>query len=118
MNQELESKLKTIANHYGLDIQAVKLAEECAEYAASLLKIVVYDDMKKNGHSAKYCYEKLDKAQDERLKELADVLVLVKQVEYLLEEEAPEVKVIIERFMTEKVNRQLTRIVEEMNHGK
>lgn len=46
MNQELESKLKTIADHYGLGIQMTKLAEECAEYAASSLKAAVYIDMK------------------------------------------------------------------------
>lgn len=118
MNKELETKLKTIADHYGLGIQMTKLAEECGEYAASSLKTAVYIDMKSNGHPAEYCYEKIDEAQDSTLKELADVMVVIKQVEYLLEEEAPELKETIERLMTEKVNRQLTRIEQEKNHGK
>lgn len=118
MNKELETKLKTIADHYGLDIQIEKLAEECSEFSASSLKTAVYIDMKKKGHPAEYCLKKIDEAKDSMLKELADVMVVIKQVEYLLEEEAPELKVKIERLMTEKVNRQLTRIVQEMNHGK
>lgn len=116
MNRELETKLKTIADHYGLGIQMKKLAEECGEYAASSLKTAVYIDMKNNGHTAEYCYEKIDKSQDESLKEMADVLVLTKQIEYLLVKEAPELKETIERLMTEKVNRQLKRIENEKNY--
>ena len=38
MNKELETKLKIIADHYGLEIQSIKLAEEAAEFSASLIK--------------------------------------------------------------------------------
>ena len=37
---ELNEKIEAIADKYGLNIQSVKLAEECAEYAAATLKIV------------------------------------------------------------------------------
>ena len=36
----LQEKIHAIAEEYGFDIQAVKLAEECAEYAAISLKIL------------------------------------------------------------------------------
>ena len=34
----LQEKLQAIANHYGMDLQAIKLAEEGAELAAATLK--------------------------------------------------------------------------------
>lgn len=118
MTEELKEKLKAIADHYGLGVQMTKLAEECAEYAASSLKAAVYIDMINDGHPLEYCYLKLEQAQDSSLKEMADVLVLTKQIEYLLEKEAPELKETIECLMTEKANRQLARIEQEKNHGK
>lgn len=37
----LQEKLQAIANHYGMDLQAIKLAEEGAELAAATLRTSV-----------------------------------------------------------------------------
>lgn len=107
-----EEKLHRIASHYGLEVQLTKLAEECAEYAASQHKVEVYSTMMAIGHSQKYCDAQLEEACEASAKELADVLVVAKQIELLLEDE-PELKADIQRYMDEKLNRQLKRIKEE-----
>ncbi|GAB1824941.1 nucleoside triphosphate pyrophosphohydrolase family protein [Turicimonas sp. TL08] len=121
MNKELETKLKTIADHYGLEIQSIKLSEEAAEFCASLIKVVGFDRLSfdefiKDGKNEGYFDRLSDEAREKMVEELVDVIVVAEQVKYLLEKE-PEFKT-IERLMTEKVNRQLTRIEQEKNHGK
>ena len=119
MNKELETKLKTIADHYGLEIQSIKLAEEAAEFSASLIKVVGFDRLSfdefiKDGKNEGYFDRFSDKAREKMVEELVDVIVVAEQVKYLLEKE-PEFKT-IERLMTEKVNRQLKRIKKEKNY--
>lgn len=38
----MNDKLKQIADYYGIEIQSVKLAEECAEYSAAGIKALYY----------------------------------------------------------------------------
>ena len=106
-----------IAEHYGLDFQRLKLAEECAEYAATTLKSVGYQMLMNRADSERVRRHFLDKWINSRAevdKELADVLVLARQIEWLLNNEsAAGPREVIEEEMKGKVQRQLNRIEEE-----
>lgn len=114
----MQKKLERIAKHYGLDTQLMKLAEECAEYSAACLKWRVYEDLANNqaNPSRKYFRELCDKAEEGCIDELADVLVLCRQIEYFMDTQPP-FKACIEELMDAKCNRQLRRIEEELAEG-
>lgn len=97
----LQEKLQAIANHYGMDLQAIKLAEEGAELAAATLKNVGLMIQQENGEGGESIAQKR-----------ADVLLVSRQMEYLLLE-SPEYDEKITRLMNEKADRQLSRIKEE-----
>lgn len=109
---ELVQKMRSIAGHYGLEVQMAKLAEEAAEYAAAFTKIKVYETMSSEGHNEAYCMDKRDKAFFEMLKELADVLLVANEVQALVNG-YPEVESILFTLMDAKAERQLKRIEEE-----
>ncbi|WP_304644176.1 hypothetical protein [uncultured Parasutterella sp.] len=110
----MQNKIVTIAEHYGLGTQLLKLAEESAEYSAASAKWTVYNRLlSKTGHNR--FKEKRDVAAVDCMKEVADVLVLARQVEYLKESD-PEFKTEVEKLMDEKCNRQLDRIDEELQN--
>ena len=102
----LQEKLQAIANHYGMDLQAIKLAEEGAELAAATLKNVGLMIQQENGEGG----EAMEKTDEE----IADVLLVSRQMEYLLLE-SPKYDEKITRLMNEKADRQLSRIKEEEN---
>ena len=109
-----------ITDHYGLDTQLMKLAEECAEYSAACLKWHVYEGLANNqaNPSRKYFSELCDKAGEDCVKELADVLVLSRQIEWLLQKKSTaELREAIEKEMKGKVQRQLNRIEEEKRNA-
>ena len=112
---KLNEKIEAIADKYGLNIQSVKLAEECAEYAAATLKIVYYQLLNDNslilGLDKKIVAEKLDEARGKGTEELADVLLLSRQLEYIINK-YPEAKETMDKLMSEKADRQLERIKE------
>lgn len=112
---ELNEKIEAIADKYGLNIQSVKLAEECAEYAAVTLKIVYYQLLNDNslilGLDKKIVAEKLDEARVKGTEELADVLLLSRQLEYIINK-YPEANETMDKLMSEKADRQLERIKE------
>lgn len=112
----MNDKLKQIADFYGLEIQAAKLAEECAEFAASSSKVFYYysllDDRSSTPVSRAIVREQFEIAREQNAEELADVLMVAKQVEYLLEGE-PELRAKIDKHMEAKIERQLKRIEEE-----
>ena len=112
----LQEKIEAIADHYGIGIQLLKLAEECAEYSAAVQKWQVYANLAytKKLKVAEHFRTLEDKAKAGCCKELADVLVLARQIEYLMQTD-PEFKDEIERLMNEKADRQLSRIEEEKN---
>lgn len=110
MNQD--EKLKKIADHYGFSTQISKLAEECAEFSSAVHKYNVFMIMMANDHNPSYCVFRMYEAQKEFFREFADVLVVLKQIEYLLEKN-PLQKQEIQQFMNEKIDRQLKRIEEE-----
>lgn len=112
----LNEKLRLIADHYGLEIQATKLAEEGSELSAAYLKARVYECLSVVQPDAREHFNKLfDKATNSLAKELAGVLVLARQIEYLKDQE-PEFQAKVERLMEEKADRQLKRIEEEKTH--
>jgi len=48
------------------------------------------------------------------MKELADVLILAKQIEYLINQpDNTKIKILLDGYMAEKIKRQLMRIEEE-----
>lgn len=114
----IQPKIKKIADHYGLDTQLTKLAEECAEYSAACLKWHVYVDLTNNraNPSHKYFSELSDKAGSACIAELADVLILARQIEYLMKEDEA-LKIFVEIDMNKKIDRQLRRIEEELAEG-
>ena len=112
---ELNEKIEAIADKYGLNIQSVKLAEECAEYAAISLKILYYrlllDHSDRLGLDPDIVSQKLDEAREKGTGELTDVLLLSRQVEYFINQHK-ESKETIDKLMSEKADRQLERIKE------
>lgn len=105
----LQEKLQAIANHYGMDLQAIKLAEEGAELAAATLKNVGLMIQQENGEGGESIAQKRAEAMEKTDEEIADVLLVSRQMEYLLLE-APEYDEKITRLMNEKADRQLSRI--------
>lgn len=117
MNKKLKKKLKKIADHYGLFVQLTKLSEECAEYAASYTKVMGYNELAKEKPNKAHYFTRLAMRTGlERMKELADVVVLVEQVKYLCGDSSSLLRAELEEHMTKKVNRQLKRIKKEKNH--
>lgn len=108
----LQEKLQAIANHYGMDLQAIKLAEEGAELAAATLKNVGFMIQQENGEDGESIAQKRTEAMEKTDEEIADVLLVSRQMEYLLLE-SPEYDEKITRLMNEKADRQLLRIKEE-----
>lgn len=111
----MNDKLKRIADFYGLEIQVAKLAEECAEFSAAVFKLDYYEELRHES-SARFNLGLIGKksieAHKKMIEELADVLLMARQVEYLLES-YPSFKEPIERHMEVKAKRQLKRMKEE-----
>lgn len=106
----LQEKLQAIANHYGMDLQAIKLAEEGAELAANIGLMI----QQENGEGGESIAQKRAEAMEKTDEEIADVLLVSRQMEYLLLE-SPKYDEKITRLMNEKADRQLSRIKEEEN---
>lgn len=111
----MNDKLKRIADFYGLEIQVAKLAEECAEFSAAVFKLDYYEELRHES-SARFNLGLIGKksieAHKKMIEELADVLLMARQVEYLLEGE-PELRAKIDKLMEAKIERQLKRREEE-----
>lgn len=109
----MQEKIQAIADYYGLNIQICKLGEEGAELAAVIAKKFVL--IQSGELTQKYDYQG---AQSEFghvdlsiSEELADVLLVARQIEYLMlrDEKLAEY---IERIMNAKAARQIERIKE------
>lgn len=117
MNKKLKKKVKIIADHYGLFVQLTKLAEEAAEYAAAHTKVMGYLELaQEKPNKAKYFKYLAMRAELDRMKELADVVVLVEQIKYLCGDSSSGLRMKLEASMTKKVNRQLKRIEKEKKY--
>lgn len=84
-------RIEQIAAHYGFTSQADMLCEESAEYMVALNKL-------RRGKAEAY---------DNIKEEVADVLIMARQMRYLLGYEN------IDRIINEKLNRQVRRIEDE-----
>lgn len=84
-------RIEQIAAHYGFTSQADMLCEESAEYMVALNKL-------RRGKPDAYNNIK---------EEVADVLIMARQLRYLLGYEE------IDRIIDEKLNRQMRRIADE-----
>lgn len=111
----MNDKLKQIADYYGIEIQSVKLAEECAEYSAAGIKALYYMTLSEVNCSAVFdsdaIYAEHLKACDKSTEELADVLLMARQMEYLIDQR-PEFREKINKLMEAKIERQLKRMEE------
>lgn len=96
MNSQDTAALKSIADHYGEESQLIKLQEECGELWGAI------HDFVKDG------YELPD--YDHVCEEIADVLLMVEQIVYLLDAEDD-----VSTQKTRKIERQLERIRNEKN---
>ena len=99
---EIAEKIKIIAEHYGYEAQSRQCIEEMAELMQAINKL-----WRSIGHgqltekSFKECLGNLPE-------EMADVQIMLWQIEYLLSAEN-----MIEEMIEKKLNRQLKRIEEE-----
>ena len=85
----MDKDLQQIAEHYGLRSQMRQLIEEMAELTQVICKAERYD---------------LDTVRDHLVEEVADVEVVLEQVDYLLGDNR------IEQIKAEKIARQKRRI--------
>lgn len=88
---ETLAKIHTIADHYGLEHQIGKAAEELGELLSELLK---------------YRERKDDESMQRVIGEIADVEVMLTQIKYLLGISQER----IDAVMLEKVDRQIGKI--------
>lgn len=108
----LQEKIEAIADHYGLDVQITKLAEEGAELASAVLKRLGAKEKNEKVKDGRYSYEEGREAHKKVREELADVLLVARQVEYLMLMN-PYFEELITELMNEKADRQITRIEAE-----
>ena len=85
----MEKQLKYIAEKYGTESQLRQLQEECAELIVACSKILRMSD----------------KSINNLIEEIADVRVMIEQIEYLY-----GIKSLVKDEMIYKVERQLERI--------
>ena len=85
----MDKDLQQIAEHYGLRVQMRQLIEEMAELTQVICKAERYD---------------LDTVRDHLVEEVADVEVVLEQVDYLLGDSR------IAQIKAEKIERQKRRI--------
>ena len=111
---ELQEKLEAIADRYGLNVQLLKLAEECSEYSSAVHKyrVIITCGDENDGNARKY-FRKLEKTAAEGCREkLADVLVIARQIEYLMKDEQEFNDEMI-RLMNVKADKKLKQIEAE-----
>ena len=88
----MNERIKTIADHYGLNNQMMQTVEEMGELTQAIVKVF------RNG---------LDNERDNLIEELADVEIMIEQLDYLLGDNQ------IEKVKEYKINRQINRIAQE-----
>lgn len=96
----MENRLKTIADHYGLDSQLDILQEELAELIQAVSK-----------------YRRCGSVHI--VEEIADVYIMLDQIVYLLDKQKQRVDVydFISLMIEKKIRRQLRRIDEEARYN-
>ena len=97
----MDSRIKTIADNYGYEAQSRQCMEECAELIQAINKLWRARRAKSS--------EKSIVAENNLVDEIADVQIMLWQMQYLLE--IPECEV--QREINSKLDRQMQRIKEE-----
>lgn len=106
----MQEKIQALADFYGLKLQICKLGEEGAELGAVIAKKFVQLQTGQLIYKDELVTMRLlDQVDGTICEELADVLLVARQIEYLLlsDEKLAEY---IERIMNAKAERQLQRI--------
>ncbi len=85
----MNQNIKRIAKHYGFQHQVKKTTEECGEFIVALSKLA-------NGEGT----------QADVLEEMADVMVMLEQVQYFLNIDSG----LLHKTMEAKVRRQIRRM--------
>lgn len=85
----MNQNIKRIAKHYGFQHQVKKTTEECGEFIVALSKLA-------NGEGT----------QADVLEEMADVMVMLQQMQYFLNIDSA----LLHKTMETKVHRQLERM--------
>lgn len=88
----MQNKIRQIADQYGLNNQMMQAIEEMGELTQAIVKVF------RNG---------LDNERDNLIEELADVEIMIEQLDYLLGDNQ------IEKVKEYKINRQINRIAQE-----
>lgn len=88
----MQNKIRQIADHYGLNNQMMQAIEEMGELTQAIVKVY------RNG---------LDNERDDLIEELADVQIMIEQLDYLLGDSQ------IKKIKEYKIDRQLSRIALE-----
>ena len=101
MTDEQKQKCHKIADHYGEQHQMLKAVEEMAE----LTQIIMKNETDEEG---KYLCD--------YIQELADVIIMIEQLEYILNTEYNYLcQSALKSQITAKLNRQLKRMEDEAN---
>lgn len=109
----MQEKIQTLADFYGLKLQICKLGEEGAELGAAVAKKFVQLQTGQLIYKNELVTMRLLESVDEAIcEELADVLLVAREIEYLMYEHHPEYAAYIENIMRQKADRQLERIKE------
>lgn len=113
----MKEDLKKIINHYGIMPQLKYLQSEVFELNEAVIKhqnknpiILALDSIQKMAHSLSKQEYEISSIND-IAGEIADVMVMVKQIQYVYDISDEK----IQSIMESKVNRQLERIANENN---
>lgn len=99
---KLEEKIEFIANHYGYDAQSRQCIEEMAELTQAINK---WWRVCGNGQNTE---KSIAECRYNLVEEIADVFIMLCQLEYLLDLELE-----VSKMSTKKLDRTLERIKEE-----
>ena len=94
----MDSRIKTIADNYGYEAQSRQCMEECAELIQAINKLWRAKEI-----------EEAKEAGDNLVKEIADVQIMLWQMQYFAEIEEYETQ----EEINSKLDRQMQRIKEE-----
>ena len=107
----MQEKIQALADFYGLKLQICKLGEEGAELGAVIAKKFVQLQTGQLIYKDELVTMRLlDQVDGAICEELADVLLVAREIEYLMYAHHPEYAEYIENIMRQKADRQLERI--------
>ena len=104
----MDSRIKTIADHYGYEAQSRQCMEECAELIQAINKLWRAEEGYTGNNATIHAHRK------RVIEEMADVEIMIRQMKYMLAvadmtEWAEEIN--------SKLERQMQRMKEEKNAG-